>query len=44
VVGRPGSRIAVDAVDVIAASDGLVTAKHTYLDSVTLLRQLADAA
>jgi steroid delta-isomerase-like uncharacterized protein len=44
VVGRPGSKIAVDAVDVIAVSDGLVAAKHTYLDSVTLLRQLAEGA
>ena len=44
VVGRPGSKISVDAVDVIAVSGGLVTAKHTYLDSVTLLRQLAEAA
>jgi steroid delta-isomerase-like uncharacterized protein len=44
VVGRPGTKIAVDAVDVIAVEDGLVKAKHTYLDTVTLLRQLAEAS
>lgn len=35
-----GSQFNVDAVDVIEVSDGLLTAKHTYLDSVTLLRQI----
>lgn len=44
VVGRPGAKIAVDAVDVIAVEDGLVTAKHTYLDTVTLLGQLAESS
>lgn len=37
---EPGSRVAVDAVDVIEVSEGLVTAKHTYLDSLAMLRQL----
>ena len=35
-----GSRFEVDAVDVIEVSDGLLTAKHTYVDSQALLRQL----
>ena len=43
-VGRPGARIEVDAVDVIGVRDGLVAAKHTYLDSVALLRQLGEAS
>lgn len=35
-----GARFEVDAVDVIEVADGELTAKHTYLDSQTLLRQL----
>lgn len=35
-----GSQFNVDAVDMIEVTDGLITAKHTYLDSVTLLRQI----
>lgn len=35
-----GARFAVDAVDVIEVSGGLLTAKHTYVDSQALLRQL----
>jgi steroid delta-isomerase-like uncharacterized protein len=36
----PGARISVDAVDVIHVSaDGLLTAKHTYLDALELMRQ-----
>jgi steroid delta-isomerase-like uncharacterized protein len=44
VVGKPGARMDVDAIDLIEVEDGLISAKHTYLDSVTLLRQLGEAA
>jgi steroid delta-isomerase-like uncharacterized protein len=43
VVGGPGARMEVDALDVVEVEDGLLSAKHTYLDSVTLLRQLGAA-
>ena len=33
----------VDALDVIDVEDGLLTAKHTFVDSVTLMRQLGEA-
>ena len=36
-----GARFEVDAVDVIEVADGKLTAKHTYVDSQALLRQLA---
>lgn len=39
-VADPGGRIEVDAVDVITVQDGLLTAKHTYMDWPTALRQL----
>lgn len=39
-IAQPGGRIEVDAVDVITVADGLLTAKHTYLDWATALRQL----
>jgi steroid delta-isomerase-like uncharacterized protein len=35
-----GARFEVDAVDVIEVADGELTAKHTYVDSQVLLRQL----
>jgi steroid delta-isomerase-like uncharacterized protein len=35
-----GARFEVDAVDVIEVAGGELTAKHTYVDSQTLLRQL----
>jgi steroid delta-isomerase-like uncharacterized protein len=37
---EPGGRIEIDAVDVITVSDGLLTAKHTYVDWATGLQQL----
>jgi steroid delta-isomerase-like uncharacterized protein len=40
VIAEPGAKIAVDALDVIDVRDGLIVAKHTYLDSVALLQQL----
>ena len=40
---QPGGRMDVDAVDVITVSDGLLTAKHTYVDWQTGLRQLGVA-
>jgi steroid delta-isomerase-like uncharacterized protein len=40
-VGRPGARMEVDAVDIVDVEDGLLKAKHTFVDSVTLLRQVA---
>lgn len=39
-VADPGGRIEVDAVDVITVEGGLLSAKHTYLDWPTALRQL----
>ena len=39
-VGAAGARIEVDALDVVDVEDGLLSAKHTYLDSVALLQQL----
>ncbi len=35
-----GGGMSVDAVDVITASDGLIDAKHTYLDWAAALEQL----
>jgi steroid delta-isomerase-like uncharacterized protein len=35
-----GARFEVDAVDVIEVADGELAAKHTYVDSQALLRQL----
>jgi steroid delta-isomerase-like uncharacterized protein len=37
---EPGGRVEIDAVDVITVSDGLVTAKHTYVDWAAGLQQL----
>jgi hypothetical protein len=37
---EPGASIAIDAVDVITASSGLIDAKHTYLDWAAGLEQL----
>ena len=37
---EPGASISVDAVDVITASNGLIDAKHTYLDWAAGLEQL----
>ena len=37
---EPGGSIAIDAVDVITASGGLIDAKHTYLDWAAGLEQL----
>jgi steroid delta-isomerase-like uncharacterized protein len=39
-VAGPGGRIEIDALDVITVDDGLLTAKHTYLDWASALRQL----
>jgi steroid delta-isomerase-like uncharacterized protein len=38
--GQSGARIEVDCVDVIEVRDGLVSSKQTYLDSLTMQRQL----
>ena len=35
-----GAQFNVDAVDVIEVAGGEITAKHTYVDSATLLRQI----
>ena len=43
-VGRAGSRIQIDAVDVITVRDGKVATKHTYLDDMALLGQLGVTA
>jgi len=37
---EPGTRISIDAVDVITASGGLIDAKHTYLDWAAGLEQM----
>jgi steroid delta-isomerase-like uncharacterized protein len=39
--GGGGARVEVDCVDVIEVRDGLVTSKQTYIDSLTMQRQLA---
>jgi steroid delta-isomerase-like uncharacterized protein len=42
-VAQPGGRMEIDAVDVITVSDGTLTAKHTYVDWATALRQMGIA-
>lgn len=37
---EPGTAIRIDAVDVITASNGLIDAKHTYLDWAAGLEQM----
>lgn len=39
-IAEPGGHIEIDAVDVITVEDGMLTAKHTYLDWAAGLRQL----
>jgi steroid delta-isomerase-like uncharacterized protein len=39
-VAEPGGRMEIDAVDVITVSEGRLTAKHTYVDWATALRQM----
>ena len=39
-VAAPGSRFEIDALDMITVSDGLITAKHTYVDWQAALDQL----
>jgi taurine dehydrogenase small subunit len=41
--GDRGARVEVPCVDVIEVRDGLVASKHTYLDSMSMQRQLGDA-
>ncbi len=38
--GTAGARVEVACVDVIEVRDGLVASKHTYLDTMTMQRQL----
>jgi steroid delta-isomerase-like uncharacterized protein len=38
--GNSGTRVEVPCVDVIQVRDGLIASKHTYLDSITMQRQL----
>jgi steroid delta-isomerase-like uncharacterized protein len=40
-LGDSGARVEVDCVDVIEVRDGLVVSKQTYIDSLTMQRQLA---
>lgn len=42
-VARPGGRMEIDAVDVITVYGGELTAKHTYVDWATALRQMGIA-
>ena len=37
---EPGGRISIDAADIITTSNGLIDAKHTYLDWAAGLEQL----
>jgi steroid delta-isomerase-like uncharacterized protein len=39
-LGTRGARVEVPCVDVIKVRDGLITSKHTYLDTMTMQRQL----
>ena len=39
-LGVDGDRVEVDCVDVIEVRDGLVASKQTYIDSLTMQRQL----
>jgi steroid delta-isomerase-like uncharacterized protein len=39
-LGVHGARVQVPCVDVIKVRDGLVASKHTYIDSITMQRQL----
>jgi len=39
-LGVRGARVQVPCVDVIEVHDGLISSKHTYLDSITMQRQL----
>jgi steroid delta-isomerase-like uncharacterized protein len=39
-LGVRGARVQVPCVDVIEVRDGLIASKHTYLDSITMQRQL----
>jgi taurine dehydrogenase small subunit len=38
--GTTGARVEVPCVDVIQVRDGLIASKHTYIDSLTMQRQL----
>jgi steroid delta-isomerase-like uncharacterized protein len=38
--GDRGARVEVPCVDVIKVRDGLIASKHTYIDSLTMQRQL----
>src|SRR3954471_9053507 len=39
-LGEGGARVEADCVDVIAVRDGLVASKQTYIDSLSMQRQL----
>jgi steroid delta-isomerase-like uncharacterized protein len=39
-VAEPGGRMEIDALDVITVAEGRLTAKHTYVDWATALRQM----
>lgn len=43
-IGDRGARVEVDCVDVIEVRDGLVSSKHTYLDSMAMQRQMGGAS
>ncbi len=40
-VGTVGAKIAVDCLDLMVVREGQIAEKHTYLDAVSMLRQLA---
>jgi len=39
-VAEPGGRMDLDAIDLITVAEGRLTAKHTYMDWATALRQM----
>jgi steroid delta-isomerase-like uncharacterized protein len=41
--GTSGARVEVPCVDVIKVRNGLIASKHTYIDSLTMQRQLGGA-
>jgi steroid delta-isomerase-like uncharacterized protein len=43
-LGKNGARVEVDCVDVIEVRDGLIAGKQTYLDAITMQRQLEGQA
>jgi hypothetical protein len=41
---REGVQVTADAVDIVLIEDGMLTVKHTFVDAVTLMGQMEQAA